>query len=242
MTGVEDTRFFQYTHPATGCARCPDLARSRQTVVWGRGPQQAEIMAIGEAPGYNEDVQGIPFVGQSGNEMHQILQDLNPPIAVNDIHIGNVLMCKPPGNRDPEPEELANCSPWLVQHVRDVRPRALLLFGRYALQRYFDKNTVAETRGLMYQWQCDGCGGLNHEHHPRFAIDGMWEFDESKSRCRERRRLVVAVYHPANTFRGRDPEHRVDIVIQLQRMWDELNATRPEVISEGEENPSEKID
>src|SRR5574343_229156 len=165
---------FQYAHPATGCTKCPALASTRHTVVWGSGPAQADIMFIGEAPGQNEDREGLPFVGSAGHQLTQLCREAG--IDRREVHIANMLMCRPPGNRDPEPQELENCQPWLVEHVRSVNPKAIVLFGRYAISWLFDKPRVKDTQGLMYLSWCDWCGRKLHEGHDygRLAFDGRW--------------------------------------------------------------------
>src|SRR5215468_4231426 len=92
---------------ASGCTRCPQLAGTRTTVVFGSGNADAELMFIGEAPGANEDKQGLPFVGQAGRLLEQLLNEIG--LSRSDVFIANVLKCRPPGNRDPLPQEIENC-------------------------------------------------------------------------------------------------------------------------------------
>lgn len=210
----------QFFHPATGCARCPALVPGRHHVVWGKGPTPAEIMAIGEAPGYNEDMDGRPFVGNAGRLLDRMLIDAGFRPA--DIHIGNVLMCRPPENRDPEPPEIENCAPWLIEHIRDVQPRALILFGRYSIGTLFDRSTVAETQGLMHQRLCLSCGVRGAlEHLPRRAEAGHWR-DVSEPCPPKTELLVAAIYHPASALGGRSPQNQSAIVHQLKRLKNQL--------------------
>lgn len=221
---------WEFFHPATGCRRCPVLSAERHTVVWGKGPSPAEVMLIGEAPGYNEDRQGLPFVGMAGRFADSMLLDAGFDPSL--LHWGNVVMCRPPGNRDPEPDEILNCSPWLTQHVRDVNPRALILFGRYSISRYFDRETVKDTQGLMYQDQCDDCGGKSGQHFNRRTDLGFWIplSPDPGGKCSSKmtRRLVAAIYHPASALGGRNPENRPLIVHQLRRVKAELEHFRGE--------------
>lgn len=222
---------FQYVHPATGCTKCPALASTRHTVVWGSGPAQADIMFIGEAPGQNEDREGLPFVGSAGHQLTQLCREAG--IDRREVHIANMLMCRPPGNRDPEPQELENCQPWLVEHVRSVNPKAIVLFGRYAISWLFDKPRVKDTQGLMYISWCDWCGRKLHEGHDygRLAFDGRWRDSQQIEDAsvgalaphRMQRRLVAAIYHPASILGGRNPEYRPHIVHQLKRLRTELD-------------------
>jgi len=199
---------FEFFHPATGCAKCPALAAGRHTVVWGKGPEQARVMLIGEAPGQNEDLAGLPFVGTAGRLLNELLNEV-PDLP--QVHIGNRIMCRPPGNRDPEPEERDNCEPWLIQHVRDVQPEAIVLFGRSAISWLFDKQTVKDTQGLMYIKMCDSCGGLH----------GKW-ITGTPGQCKVTERLVAAIYHPASALGNRSPENKPRIIHQLQRVAREL--------------------
>jgi len=178
------------------------------------------MMWIGEAPGYNEDIEGRPFVGRAGQELHQMAREAG--LHLPDHHITNMLMCRPPGNRDPEPHEIENCSSWLAEHIAMVQPKALVLFGRFAIARHFDRHRVAETEGLMYQQMCDTCGGLDGIHLDRQTKDGRWAPGRDPQRCIMQRRLVAAIYHPAATFGNRNPQYRIRIVHQLSRVKAEL--------------------
>src|SRR5271154_6268832 len=92
---------------ARGCTRCAELAATRHSVVFGAGNADADLMFIGEAPGANEDLQGLPFVGQAGKLLQRLLEEIG--LSREDVFIANVLKCRPPGNRDPLPAEIENC-------------------------------------------------------------------------------------------------------------------------------------
>jgi uracil-DNA glycosylase family 4 len=214
-------------HPATGCAKCPVLAAQRQHVVWGKGPDQAAIMMIGEAPGFYEDREGIPWVGRAGREKDKLLTQAGIDPAT--VHDANRIMCHPPGNRDPEPEEMANCEPWLVEHIRMVNPLGVVLFGRSAISWRFDKPTVQETLGLMYRMDCDACGGTAGHHLHRLAADGHWTENwtcEEQSPELVRKRVYASVYHPAATLGGRDQGYVPLIVRELRRLAAEVELLR----------------
>jgi uracil-DNA glycosylase family 4 len=115
---------------AQGCLRCPQLAESRRTVVFGAGNADADLMFIGEAPGANEDQMGLPFVGQAGKLLEQLLGGIG--LAREDVFIQNVLCCRPPGNRDPLPAEIDNCQGWLYDKVRLVEPKVICTLGNFA--------------------------------------------------------------------------------------------------------------
>lgn len=238
--------FYQFVHPATGCTKCTSLVRNRQHVVWSRGPKQSPLMAIGEAPGVNEDVQGIPFVGRAGRKMDELLTGagFDPRI----LHIANRVMCRPPGNRDPEPQEVANCEPWLLQHLRMVDPKALILFGRYAVSLLFDQDSVAQTQGLMYTRLCFYCGGRGGTHRPNqgWAQDGNWirpndaqladlerdpdaiRLQEGKCGMTDTPLIVAAIYHPASALRN--PAQEPAIVHQLTRLREEIEYRYPGIL------------
>ena len=115
---------------AKGCVRCPQLAETRRTVVFGAGNADADLMFIGEAPGANEDELGLPFVGQAGKLLERLLEEIG--LTREDVFIQNVLCCRPPGNRDPLPAEIENCQGWLLEKIRLVEPRVICTLGNFA--------------------------------------------------------------------------------------------------------------
>lgn len=112
------------------CVRCPQLAATRHSVVFGAGNADADLMFVGEAPGANEDRQGLPFVGQAGKLLDQLLAEVG--LARADVFITNVLRCRPPGNRDPHPAEVDNCQGWLLRTVELVEPKVICTLGNFA--------------------------------------------------------------------------------------------------------------
>jgi len=114
------------------CRRCP-LGFSRTHAVPGVGPESARIMVVGEAPGQNEDQQGEPFVGAAGKLLDQLLKGIG--LSRGDVFITNILKCRPPNNRDPQPAEVQACSPYLEQQLRLIKPEVVLILGRHALAR-----------------------------------------------------------------------------------------------------------
>lgn len=115
---------------AQGCTRCPELAASRQTVVFGSGNADADLMFIGEAPGASEDEQGVPFVGQAGKLLEKLLGEIG--LQRNDVFIANTLKCRPPGNRDPLPIEIENCQDYLFSQVELIEPKVICTLGNFA--------------------------------------------------------------------------------------------------------------
>ena len=127
-----------------GCQRCP-LAKGRNNAVPGEGPAGASVMFIGEGPGFHEDQQGRPFVGASG----QYLEELLASIGMNrrQAYITNVIKCRPPGNRDPEPAELAACRGYLDRQIELVRPWVIVTLGRFSMDRYFPGQSISRIHG-----------------------------------------------------------------------------------------------
>ena len=115
---------------ARQCTRCAELAATRTSVVFGAGNADAELMFVGEAPGANEDLQGLPFVGAAGKLLEQLLGEIG--LSRAEVFIANVLKCRPPGNRDPQPTEIENCRPYLVRQVELIEPRVICTLGNFA--------------------------------------------------------------------------------------------------------------
>lgn len=135
---------------ALACTLCA-LHKTRTHVVFGVGNRQAEIMFIGEAPGANEDLQGEPFVGRAGMLLNEMLRAIG--LKREDIYIANILKCRPPNNRDPLPEEVKLCTPYLEQQIALIKPKVLVAVGRIAAQ--FLLNTteaMSKLRGQVFQY------------------------------------------------------------------------------------------
>jgi uracil-DNA glycosylase len=113
----------------SGCARCP-LHSGRTKVVFGAGNADADLMFVGEAPGQQEDLQGLPFVGRAGKLLDQLLQEVG--LERSDVFITNVLKSRPPGNRDPQPEEIDACKPYLHRQVELIEPKVICTLGNFA--------------------------------------------------------------------------------------------------------------
>jgi uracil-DNA glycosylase len=115
---------------AQSCTNCQQLAATRQTVVFGSGNADADLMFVGEAPGANEDKQGLPFVGQAGRLLDTLLQEIG--LARDDVFIANVLKCRPPGNRDPLPQEIDACQDYLYRQLELIEPRVVCTLGNFS--------------------------------------------------------------------------------------------------------------
>jgi uracil-DNA glycosylase len=115
---------------ARGCVRCPELAATRKTVVFGAGNADADLMFVGEAPGASEDEQGVPFVGAAGKLLEKLLGEIG--LARSEVFICNVLKCRPPGNRDPQPIEIENCQEYLHRQVELIEPTVICTLGNFS--------------------------------------------------------------------------------------------------------------
>jgi DNA polymerase len=115
---------------ARGCTRCPQLASTRTKVVFGAGDANADLMFVGEAPGANEDRQGLPFVGQAGKLLEQLLGEIG--LKRSEVFICNTLKCRPPGNRDPHPAEIESCQDYLMRQLELIEPRVVCTLGNFA--------------------------------------------------------------------------------------------------------------
>ena len=127
------------------CQDCEELARTRNRVVPGAGNEHAKIVFIGEAPGFNEDQQGLPFVGQAGQFLDHLLNSIG--LKRSDVYICNVIKCRPPGNRDPLPTEIMNCKKWLDRQLELISPKMIVTLGRYSLAKFFPGETIGKVHG-----------------------------------------------------------------------------------------------
>ncbi|MEA2162856.1 MAG: uracil-DNA glycosylase [Thermoanaerobaculia bacterium] len=135
---------------ASVCVKC-DLAKTRTQVVYGVGNPNADLMFIGEAPGRDEDEQGKPFVGRAGQLLTDIIKAMK--LTRDDVYIANVVKCRPPENRNPEPDELDACRPYIRQQVEIINPRVIVTLGKFALQSLTEKTygiTAARGNWLEY--------------------------------------------------------------------------------------------
>ena len=121
--------FETYAASVAGCTRCR-LADGRTQVVFGSGNPHADLMFVGEAPGFHEDKQGVPFVGQAGKLLEKLLAGVG--LRREDVYIANVLKCRPPGNRDPQPDEIEACEPHLFRQIELIEPRVIATLGNFA--------------------------------------------------------------------------------------------------------------
>lgn len=143
------------------CHRC-DLGATRTHAVVGRGNPQAPIMIIGEGPGQNEDETGLPFVGKAGQLLEKILESVKLDTE-QDVYICNVVKCRPPSNRVPTPDEIAACKPYLLEQIRLVDPKIILLTGATAVKGVTgDKRGITKIRGTWMEWEGRLCMPILH--------------------------------------------------------------------------------
>ncbi len=126
------------------CKKC-DLCHSREKGVPGEGPADADIMFIGEGPGFHENMQGRPFVGAAGDLLVELLGAIG--MKREQVFITNVVKCRPPGNRDPQPEELAACNPYLEKQLQIINPKVIVTLGRFSMARFIPQAKISEIHG-----------------------------------------------------------------------------------------------
>jgi uracil-DNA glycosylase len=138
-------------HDLGECVRCKLAGLGRKQIVWGVGNPSADLMFVGEAPGADEDIQGEPFVGRAGQLLTKIIEAMG--YTRKDVYIANVLKCRPPGNRNPEPDEVATCQPFLFRQIDVVQPKVMVALGTFAAQALLNtKDPISRLRGRS--WPC----------------------------------------------------------------------------------------
>lgn len=136
----------QLAEQIRACQRCR-LAQTRLKAVPGEGPEHAPVMLIGEGPGFHEDRQGRPFVGASGDLLEELLAGIG--LTRSDVFIANVVKCRPPNNRDPLPDEIEACRPYLERQIELIQPKLVLTLGRYSMARCFPGQSITRVHGQI---------------------------------------------------------------------------------------------
>jgi len=126
------------------CTQC-ELHRMRTNAVPGHGNPDAEVMFIGEGPGWHEDRQGLPFVGAAGQFLNEMLQSIG--LSRDEVFITNIVKCRPPGNRDPLPDEIAACSAYLDAQIAAIKPKVIVTLGRFSMARWFPNERISRIHG-----------------------------------------------------------------------------------------------
>jgi uracil-DNA glycosylase family 4 len=158
---------------ALACTRCA-LAAGRTTVVFGEGDPDAGLMVVGEGPGRDEDLAGRPFVGRSGQLLDRLLLE-EAELDREQVYIANVVKCRPPGNRDPLPDEIAACRPYLEEQVALIHPAVLLTLGNFATKLLLNTSEgITKVRGRTYPYGTTGAV-IVPTYHPAAALRGGGE-------------------------------------------------------------------
>ena len=163
------TELEQYAAQTAGCTRCR-LAETRTQVVFGVGNPEADLMFVGEAPGFHEDKQGYPFVGQAGKLLDRLLGGIGLTRA--DCYVANVLKCRPPGNRDPVPDEIESCEPHLFRQIELIQPLVIATLGNFATKLLSGKQTgITRVHGQEQRTTLGGRDVLLYPlYHPAAAL------------------------------------------------------------------------
>lgn len=141
------------------CQLCR-LSKTRTQAVPGSGSRRAEVVFIGEGPGYHEDKQGMPFVGAAGNFLNELLQIAD--LSRDSVYITNVVKCRPPNNRDPQPDEIAACAPYLERQIALVNPKVIVTLGRYSMSRFFPGARISQIHGTAQVVEGRLCVAMYH--------------------------------------------------------------------------------
>ena len=190
------------------CTRCVLHKQGRKQIVFGVGNPTAELMFVGEGPGADEDAQGEPFVGRAGQLLNNMIKAMG--IERKDVYIANIVKCRPPGNRTPEREECATCSPFLMRQIAAIKPKVIVALGAVAAKTLLAMNaSMMQLRGRFYDFRPAGVRVNDRSSDPNW--DG----------CK-----LAVTYHPA--FLLRDPRQKGEAWKDLQMVMKELGMKAPE--------------
>ncbi len=169
------------------CTRC-ELHKTRTQTVFGVGSHEARLLIIGEAPGADEDRQGEPFVGRAGKLLNEMLRAIG--LQRETVYIANILKCRPPNNRDPRPEEVVSCEPWLKRQIELLRPQVILAVGRIAAQNLLKREErIGAMRGQRYHYG-DGEIPVVVTYHPAYLLRSPKEKRKAWEDLKRVRRLL----------------------------------------------------
>jgi DNA polymerase len=148
------------------CTRCKLHALGRQQIVYGVGNPAADLMFVGEAPGADEDIQGVPFVGRAGQLLTKIIEAIN--LKRDDVYIANVIKCRPPGNRNPDPDEVDACEGFLFRQIDSIQPKVIVALGTFAAKALLKtQDPISRLRGRIYDYRG---AKLIPTFHPAFLL------------------------------------------------------------------------
>ena len=187
------------------CTRC-NLHKGRNNIVFGVGNPHAELMFIGEGPGADEDEQGIPFVGRAGQLLTKIIQAMG--IKRDDVYIGNIVKCRPPNNRNPEPDEIDTCIPFILKQIAVIQPKVIVCLGAIAAKALLNTEVpISKLRGKIIEWP-SGSVNLISKSPREIALQEL-------KPCK-----VIPTYHPA--FLLRNPNMKRPVWEDMQVVMKEL--------------------
>jgi len=170
------------------CTRCKLHTLGRRQVVFGVGNADADLMFVGEAPGADEDAQGIPFVGRAGQLLTKMIQAIN--LERDQVYIANVIKCRPPQNRNPEPDEIATCEPFLFQQIAAIKPRVIVALGSFAAKTLLrSEESISRLRGRIYDFHG---AKLIPTFHPSFLLRSPDRKREAWDDLKRARALLTA--------------------------------------------------
>jgi DNA polymerase len=148
------------------CTRCKLHELGRKQIVFGTGDEQAKLMFVGEAPGRDEDIKGIPFVGRAGQLLTKIIESID--LSRESVYIANVIKCRPPQNRNPEVDEVETCQPFLFSQIDAIKPKVIVALGTFAAQTLLESSeTISRLRGNVYEYRG---ASLIPTFHPAFLL------------------------------------------------------------------------
>jgi uracil-DNA glycosylase len=179
------------------CTRCKLHGQGRTQIVFGVGNPSADLMFVGEAPGADEDVQGIPFVGRAGQLLTKMIEAMG--LRRDDVYIANVLKCRPPGNRNPEPDEIAMCEPFLFRQLASIEPKVVIALGAFAARTLLKtQDPISRLRGRVFDYRG---AKLIPTFHPSFLLRSPGykreAWDDLKKAVTLLGRQLPAATHPA---------------------------------------------
>jgi DNA polymerase len=195
----KQTRLDTIADEVRKCCKC-GLGKSRTNAVPGEGNPDARIVFVGEAPGADEDAQGRPFVGRAGQLLDKIINAMG--LKRSDVYICNILKCRPPENRDPRPDEIIHCLPYLQEQLEIIEPEVIVALGAHAARTLLENNkSIGQLRGKF------------HDYYPSLGKHPV---------------KLMATYHTAYLLRSYSPENRRRVWEDMKKVLGELNMPIPE--------------
>jgi DNA polymerase len=193
------------------CTRCKLCSLGRKQIVFGVGNPHADLMFVGEAPGRDEDIQGIPFVGRAGQKLTQIIEAIG--LTREDVYIANVIKCRPPENRNPEPDEVEKCEPFLFRQIDLIKPKVIVALGTFAARSLLKTDApISRLRGRVYEYRG---AQLIPTFHPAYLLRNpscrreVWEDMKKVRGLLKDRPSSIGDRPPSNTA-SHDAESTID--------------------------------